>query len=128
MKHQICRLSKRATLEAPNGLILHCSLGDDGRCGDGFVLHHSGLIPFLQEGSDLFGLFHILGDSAYPNNDLMLIIFKGNQLPPHAVTFNRIVCPLQTAVEWGYEKIEQYLAFLYFKKQLKIGKGGIIAM
>jgi hypothetical protein len=86
------------------------------------------LIPFLREHSGLFGLFYILGDSAYPNNDLMLSVFKGNQLPLHAVAFNKIVCPLQTSVEWGYEKIVKYWAFLDFKKQMKIGKSSIIAM
>jgi hypothetical protein len=60
----------------------------------------------------------------------MLSIFKGNpaRLPPHAVAFNNIICPLCTSVEWGYEKIIKYWDFLDFKKQMKIGKSGIIAM
>jgi hypothetical protein len=74
------------------------------------------LIPFSWECSVLFGLFHILGDSAYPSNDLMLSIFEGNRLSPHAVAFNRIICPLRTWVEWGCEKIVKYRTFLDFKK------------
>jgi hypothetical protein len=60
----------------------------------------------------------------------MRSVFKGNpaRLPPHAVAFNNIVYPLHTSVEWGYEKIMKYWAFLDLKKQMKIGKSGIIAM
>lgn len=63
-KHQICRPSihqqsmysghkkvhcvKYQTLEAPNGLFLHCSQGDDGRRGDAYVMRRSGLIDFLR--------------------------------------------------------------------------------
>jgi hypothetical protein len=128
--HKRIHCIKYQTLEVPNGLILHCSIGDDGRRGDGFVLHKSGLIPFLRQHSIVFGLYRILGDSAYPNNDVMLSVFKGNpaRLPPHASAFNNIVCPLRTSVEWGYEKIIKYWAFLDFKKQMKIGRSGIIAM
>jgi hypothetical protein len=128
--HKRIHCIKYQTLEVPNGLILHCSVGDDGRRGDGFVLRKSGLIPFLRQHSIVFGLYRILGDSAYPNNDVMLSVFKGNpaRLPPHASAFNNIVCPLRTSVEWGYEKIIKYWAFLDFKKQMKIGRSGIIAM
>jgi hypothetical protein len=122
---------KYQTLESPNGLILHCSIGDDGRRGDGYVLCKSGLIPFLRQHAIVFGEYRIIEDSAYPNNDVVLSVFKGNpaRLPPHAVAFNNIVCPLRTSVEWGYEKIiYKYWAFLDFKKQTKFGKSGIIAM
>ncbi len=94
------------------------------------MLCRSGLIPFLRRHSIVFGLYRILGDSAYPNNDVMLSVFKGHpdRLPPHAAAFNKIVWPLRTSVEWGYEKIVKYWAFLDFKKQMKIEKSGIISM
>jgi hypothetical protein len=102
--HKRIHCMKYQTLEAPNGLILHCSLGDDGCRGDGYVLHKSGLIPFLHQHSTVFGIYHIIADLVYPNNDVMLSVFKGNpaRLPPHALAFNNVVCPLRTSVEWGY--------------------------
>jgi hypothetical protein len=91
--HKRIHCIKYQTLEVPNGLILHCTVGDDGHRGDGFVLRKSGLIPFLHRHSIVFGLYRILGDSAYPNNDVMLSVFKGNpaRLPPRASAFNNIV-------------------------------------
>jgi hypothetical protein len=49
--HKHIHCMKYQTLESPNGLILHCSIGDDGRHGDGYVLRKSGLIPFLCQHS-----------------------------------------------------------------------------
>jgi len=118
---------KYQTLELPNGLILHCSVGDDGRRGDGYILRRSGLIPFLQN-DPLLRDFQVLGDSAYPNCDVMVSIYKGRRLPPAAVAFNSVMCPIRTCVEWGYEKIVRYWAFLDFKKQMKIQKSLIIPM
>jgi hypothetical protein len=117
--HKRVHCLKYQTLEAPNGLILHCSVGDDGRRGDGYVLRRSGLLDFLRN-HPLLHLFQVLGDSAYPNNDVMISIYKGQRLPPAAVAFNSVMCPIRTSVEWGYEKVVRYWAFLDFKKQMKI--------
>ncbi len=62
----------------------------------------------------------MLGDSAYPIIDVMISIYKGQCLPPAAVAFNTVMCPIRTSVEWGYEKVVRYWAFLDFKKQMKI--------
>jgi hypothetical protein len=66
--------------------------------------------PFFTSTLIVFGLYHIIGDLAYPNNDVMLSVFKGNpaRLPPPDVAFNNIVCPLWTSVEWGYENTIKY--------------------
>ena len=125
--HKRVHCLKYQTLEAPNGLILHCSVGDDGRRGDGYVLRRSGLIEFLQN-HPLLHLFQVLGDSAYPNNNVMISIYKGQRLPPAAVAFNSVMCPIRTSVEWGYEKVVRYWAFLDFKKQMKIQQSAIIPM
>jgi hypothetical protein len=68
----------------------------------------------------LFLGFVILSDSAYPNNDVMVRIFKGTCLPAAAEAFNRVMCSHRTCVEWGYAKIVQYWAFIDFHKQMKI--------
>ena len=125
--HKKIHCLKYQTLEAPNGLILHCSVGDDGRRGDGYVLRRSGLINFLQN-HPLLSLFQVLGDSAYPNIDVMISIYRGRQLPPASVAFNSVMCPIRTSVEWGYEKVVRYWAFLDFKKQMKIQQSAIIPM
>jgi hypothetical protein len=78
-KRQHC--VKYQTLEAPNGLIIHCSTGDDGRRGDGYILRRSGLINVLR-GNVIFLGFKVLGDSAYPNNDVIVSVYKGHHLPP----------------------------------------------
>jgi hypothetical protein len=69
---------KYQTLEAPDGLFLHVTGCFDGRRGDGYILRRSGLINFLRE-NDLFNGFFVLGNSAYPNNDVMLSIYGGKK-------------------------------------------------
>jgi hypothetical protein len=64
----------------------------------------------------LFNGYSVLGDSPYPNNNVMVSIFRGNNLPAAAEAFNRVMCPIRTCVEWGYAKIMQYWAFVDFKK------------
>jgi hypothetical protein len=125
--HKRVHCVKYQTLEAPNGLILHCSIGDDGRRGDGYVLRHSRLIPFLQN-HPILHLFQVLGDSAYPNCDVMVSIYKGRHLPPASAAFNSIMIPIRTSVEWGYEKIVRYWAFLDYKKAMKIQLSAILPM
>jgi len=70
----------------------------------------------------------VLGDSAYPTNDVMISIYKGRQLPPASVAFNAVMCPICTSVEWGYEKVVWYWAFLDFKKQMKIQRSALVPM
>jgi len=76
----------------------------------------------------IFNGFVVLRDSAYPTNDVMISIYKGRQLPPASVAFNAVMCPIPTAVEWGYEKVVQYWAFLDFKKQMKIQRCVLVSM
>ena len=125
--HKKFHCLKYQTLEAPNGLILHCSIGDDGRRGDGYVLRRSGILQYLRNHA-IFNGFVVLGDSAYPTNDVMISIYKGRQLPPASVAFNAVMCPIRTSVEWGYEKIVRYWAFLDFKKQMKIQRCALVPM
>ena len=70
----------------------------------------------------------MLGNSAYPNTDVMVSIYKGQNLPPASVAFNSVMCPIRTCVEWGYEKIVRFWAFLGLKKQMKIQKSAIVPM
>ena len=125
--HKRVHCVKYQTLEGPDGLILHCTPCFDGRRGDGYILRKSSLVEFLQQ-NPLFIGYVILGDSAYPNNDVMVSVFKGRQLPAAAERFNSVMCPIRTCVEWGYGKIVQYWAFVDFKKQMKIQRVRVEAM
>jgi hypothetical protein len=102
--HKRIHCLKYQTLEAPDGLFLHVTGCFDRRRGDGYILRRSGLINFLRE-NDLFNGFFVLGDSAYPNNDVMLSIYRGRNLPLAVQAFNMVMCPIRTCVEWGYAKI-----------------------
>jgi hypothetical protein len=84
-------------------------------------------VAFLQGNPLIFG-FVILGNSAYPNNDVMVCIYEGRWLPAATEAFNRVMCPIRTCVEWGYEKIVRYWAFVDFKKQMKIQRVRVEAM
>ena len=90
-------------------------------------MRRSGLIDFLRQHPTLRN-FKALGDAAYPNNDVMVSIYKGINIIDEAAAFNAVMSPIQTSVEWGFEKIVKYWAFLDFKKGMKIQKSGIIAM
>jgi hypothetical protein len=125
--HKRIHCIKYQTLEGPDGLILHCTPCFDGRRGDGYILRRSGLVNYLRR-HELFVDFVILGDSAYPNNDVMVSIFKGRNLPAAAEAFNTVMCPLRTCVEWGYSKIVRYWAFVDFHKQMKLQRVRVEAM
>jgi hypothetical protein len=58
----------------------------------------------------------------------MISIYRGQHLPPVSVAFNAVMCPIQMFMEWGYEKVVHYWAFLDFKKQMKIQQSAIIPM
>jgi hypothetical protein len=117
--HKRIHCSKYQTLEGPDGLTLHCTPCYDGPQSDGYILQISGLYNFLRQQA-LFISFVILGDSTYPNNDVMVSIFKGGNLSTASEAFNRVMCPLRTCVEWGYSNIVRYWAFFDFHKQMKI--------
>ena len=125
--HKRVHCVKYQRLEAPDRLILHCTPCFDGRRGDGYILRRSQLLNFLRR-HPLFLGFVILGDSAYPNNDVMVSIYKGRHFPELAEAFNSIMCPIRTCVEWGYDKIVCYWAFVDFKKQMKVQHVRVEAM
>jgi hypothetical protein len=108
-------------------LIIHCSTGDDGQCGDGYILCRTGLVNVLW-GNVIFLSFIVLGDSAYLNNDVIVSVYKGHPLPQASAAFNGVMCLIQTCVDWGCKKIVQYWAFLDFTKQMKIQQSAIISM
>ena len=88
---------KFQTLQAPDGLILHCSYCNDGRRGDAYILSVSGLIEWARSVEILAG-YYIFGDSAFLNNDVMLSMFRGRNLPAAALAFNKVMARIRTGV------------------------------
>ncbi|ETO83777.1 hypothetical protein F444_02275 [Phytophthora nicotianae P1976] len=88
--HKKYHCFKYQTLEGPDGLVLHCYRSEDGRRGDGYILLSSNLLPFLNANEDIMeNQYLVFGDSAYPNNNGMLTMFRGRNLPPWAAAFNK---------------------------------------
>lgn len=110
---------KYQTLEAPDGLIIHCHAAADGRRGDGGILQDSNLIPFLRSYDAING-YYVFGDSAYPTNDVMISMYRGQNLPDWAAAFNRLMAKVRVSVEWGYNQVRTNFAYVDWRKQLKI--------
>ena len=110
---------KYQTLEAPDGLIIHCHAAQDGRRGDGGILHDSNLVPFLRAYDAVSG-FYVFGDSAYPTNDVMISMYRGRNLPDWAASFNKLMAMVRVSVEWGYNQVRSNFSYVDWRKQLKI--------
>lgn len=74
--HKKIHCLKFQTLQAPDGLVLHCSYCADGRRGDGHILQVSGLIEWARSRIELLP-YYIFGDSAYPLSDVIISMYRG---------------------------------------------------
>ena len=63
----------------------------------------------------------IYGDPAYPLRVHLQGPLKGAALTPHMEMFNGSVSSVRVSVEWLFGDILNYLKFLDFKKNLKVG-------
>ena len=83
----------------------------------------SGLLPqleqysFNQTGHPLC----IYGDPAYPLRAHLQAPFKKGHLTADEEAFNSSMSKVRSSVEWVFNDITSYFAFLDFKKNLKIG-------
>ena len=119
------------TLESPDGLVMHCAYAGDGSRGDAYLLWASNLQPFWRAHYFLH-FFCMLADSAYGNNDIVIALFKRRRgeltLPLVRRTFNSLLSPIRTEVEWGYEKIVRDWAMIDFEKKIQIEKCNVEAL
>lgn len=87
------------------------------------MLRISGLLPqleqysFNQTGHPLC----IYGDPAYPLRVHLQAPFKKGHLTADEEAFNSSMSKVRSSVEWVFNDITSYFAFLDFKKNLKIG-------
>ena len=113
---------KYQTLQAPDGLIFHCSSANDGRCSDPGILRDSGLVEFWYA-HVVLSSYRILADSAYPTNDCIIALYKNppnGQMPVLHLIFNPFLSPERTGIEWGYKEVVTTWAFLNFRKNLSL--------
>ncbi|KAF4131269.1 DDE superfamily endonuclease [Phytophthora infestans] len=92
-----------------------------GRRGDGYILRALNLLPFLN-GHDVIrrNEYLVFADSAYPNNNIMMTMFRGRNLTPWATAFNKRMAKVRVSVVWGYAHVTQNFAFLDWERQLRI--------
>ena len=91
------------------------------------MLNQSGLLQQLQQFSvspDGW-LLCIYGDPAYPLRVHLKGPFKRAIVTPLEAEFNKSMSAMTIAVEWIFEDIVNYFAFLDLKKNLKIGLSAI---
>ena len=95
----------------------------EGSRHDSGMLVMSNLLPQLQQFSvDTNGNTQcIYGDPAYPLRPQLLGPFKGIRITPNQIAWNRSMSRVRIAVEWIFADIVNYLKFLDFKKNLKMG-------
>lgn len=117
--HKKIHCFKFQTLQAPDGLIVHCSQSLSGRHGDGHILQESNLLEWVRARPELQGYF-IFGDSAYPVSDVMLSMYRGRNLSPEKKMFNHIMSSVRVGVEWGYDVVVKAFSITDWWKQMKI--------
>lgn len=119
--HRIHAL-KYQSVTTPDGIIVDLCGPFEGRRHDCFLLKESQLLIRMQEwshgidGSDL----HIYGDPAYGVTRYLISPFKGASLTEKQNLFNSRMSSVRESVEYGFQRIITYCAFLDFKKNLKI--------
>ena len=63
----------------------------------------------------------IYGDLAYPLQPQLQTPFSNPQLNPQQATYNTAMSKARVGVEWVFGDIANFLKFLDFKKNLKLG-------
>ena len=94
----------------------------EGRRHDSFMLARSGISDQLEHFS--FGpngeILRIYGDPAYPLRAHLLTLFRGANLTPLQISWNKEMSSARVSVEWVFWDIIHYFKFLDFRKILKI--------
>ena len=95
----------------------------EGKRHDSAMLRMSGLLDqleqysFNQTGHPLC----IYGDPAYPLRVHLQAPYKKGHLTADEEAFNSSMSKVRSSVEWVFNDITSYFAFLDFKKNLKMG-------
>ena len=120
--HKRVHAIKFQSLVIPNGLISNLYGPVEGIRHDSGMLAMSNLLTQLQQyahtpnGNPLC----LYGDPAYPLRVHLQAPYRGNNLTILQQAFNTAMSNVRVSVEWLFEEILTYFAFLDFKKNLKV--------
>ena len=114
--HKRIHAIKFQSVTTPDGIIIHLFGPVSGRRHDMFLLGESQIKDILEEHAvDQDGHFYVYGDPAYTLSPVLLAPYRnprGNQQ-----TFNSRMSKIRSSVEWGFNKVVRYFAFVDFKKK-----------
>ena len=121
--HKKVHSLKFQSVALPNGLIGNMYGPLEGRRHDSFLLRMSDLLPKLQRHAfDTNGnALCVYGDPAYPLRIHLQSPFKSPILTPEESEFNTAMSKVRTAVEWLFGDITNWVVFVDFKRNLKLG-------
>ena len=125
--HKKVHSFKFQSVAAPNGLIANLYGPVEGKKDDSSMLVESGLLQQLQLRSyDTTGrLLCIYGDPAYPLRLNLQAPFRNPVLTQLEKDYNKSMSEVRVSVEWLFNNIATWFAFIDFKKNLKVGLGAV---
>ena len=111
----------------PNGLIANLYGPVEGKKHDSSMLAESGLLQQLQQISyDTNGrVLCIYGDPAYPLRLNLQAPFRNPVLTQRQKDYNKSMSAVRVSVEWLFNDIASWFAFIDFKKNLKVGLSAV---
>ena len=91
------------------------------------MLAESKLINLLQENafSQTGRSMCLYGDPAYPYRVHLQSPYRNAEITPQMQDFNKSMSSVRVSVEWLFGDIANYLRFMDFKKNLKIGLSSV---
>ena len=127
--HKRVHSIKFQSVVAPNGLIANLAGPFESRKHDAGMLAESGLLNQLQVHSftPAGAPLCIYGDLAYPLRVHLQDPFRINRQQPNRnqELYNKEMSRVRVSVEWVFNDIINYFAFLDYKKNLKLGLSSI---
>ncbi len=114
---------KYQAVTTPDGLIVSLSEAFAGRAHDMTMFHESemnNLLDSLPNDPDPTKRLHIFRDQGYSNSLNVVTPYRGLNLTPAQVDFNRTMSSIREPVEWAFKDIDQQWAFIDFKKNLNL--------
>ena len=120
--HKKVHSLKFQSIGLPNGLIGNLFGPIEGRRHDCFLLRESAVLTHLQQiafNSNRDALC-IYGDPAYPVRIHLQSPFQGPNLSALQQEFNTRMSKVRVSVEWLFEDLTSWFAFMDYKKNLKI--------
>ena len=126
--HKRVHFIKFQSVALPNGLVGNMYGPVEGKRHDSGMLASSGFLQELQRFSlsPITGLpMCVYGDPAYPLRVHLQAPYRGAALTQQQTDFNKSMSAARVSVEWVFGDIVNFVKFLDFKKNLKIGLSAV---